>query len=118
MPNRFQFHIRVSKSEDVALGPGKIALLEAIVRTGSISAAARTHAMSYRRAWMLVDSMNRSFETPLVVTTTGGKEGGGAAVTPLGQTVITLYREAEDKAFRAASRSIGKLERLLKETLD
>jgi molybdate transport system regulatory protein len=118
MPSRLQFHIRVTKAEGVALGPGKIALLESIAQSGSISAAARIHAMSYRRAWMLVDAMNRSFDMPLVVTSTGGREGGGAAVTELGQTVIELYRDAEAKAARAAGPSIGKLERLLKETLD
>jgi molybdate transport system regulatory protein len=118
MPNRLQFHIRVAKAEGVALGPGKIALLEAIARSGSISAAARIHSMSYRRAWMLVDAMNKSFDSPVVVTSTGGHDGGGASVTDLGQTVIALYREAEDKAYRAASRSIGKLERLLRERSD
>jgi molybdate transport system regulatory protein len=70
--------------------------------------------MSYRRAWMLVDELNHSFDQPLVETTTGGRTGGGAAVTDLGRTVVDLYREAEEQAFKAASRSLTKLERLLK----
>lgn len=118
MPNRLQFRIRLSKNEDVALGPGKIALLESIAECGSISGAARAHSMSYRRAWMLVDAMNRSFDKPLVTTSTGGREGGGAHVTGLGQTVVSLYRGAEKKALRAAKSELGKLERLLRDQLD
>jgi molybdate transport system regulatory protein len=74
------------------MGPGKADLLDAIAETGSISAAARAMRMSYRRAWILVDTMNSSFRKPLVDTSKGGVEGGGARLTPTGRTVLTRYR--------------------------
>jgi molybdate transport system regulatory protein len=74
------------------MGPGKADLLEAIQNTGSISAAARLMRMSYRRAWILVDTMNSAFRSPLVRTSKGGAEGGGASLTRLGRTVLTRYR--------------------------
>jgi molybdate transport system regulatory protein len=75
-----------------AIGPGKIGLLELIERHGSIAAAGRAMAMSYRRAWILVDELNRSFSAPLVATQHGGTGGGGAALTPQGANVLALYR--------------------------
>lgn len=74
------------------LGPGKVVLLEAIERTGSISAAGRSLGMSYRRAWELVDSLNRTFREPIVATRHGGERGGGAHVTPFGRQVIATWR--------------------------
>ncbi len=79
----------------VAIGPGKIALLEAVAATGSISAAARALGMSYRRAWMLVDETNRSLAAPAVEALTGGTHGGGAALTPLGNELVSRYRDLE-----------------------
>jgi molybdate transport system regulatory protein len=76
----------------VAIGPGKADLLDAIAQTGSISAAARQMRMSYRRAWILVDTMNTCFKQPLVDTSKGGAEGGGARLTPMGRKVLTRYR--------------------------
>ncbi len=95
------------------LGPGKVALLEAIGRTGSIAAGGRELRMAYRRAWMLVDEMNRIFEGPLIETREGGKNGGGAVLTGLGQTVVALYRTAEAKVKKSATAEVGKLERSL-----
>ena len=74
------------------MGPGKADLLEAIAATGSISAAARSMRMSYRRAWLLVDTMNECFKTRLVITAKGGADGGGAALTPIGRLVLRKYR--------------------------
>jgi molybdate transport system regulatory protein len=68
--------LRIGKDRELAVGPGKIALLEAIDETGSISAAGRKLRMSYRRAWLLVDALNRTFDAPVLTTATGGKEGG------------------------------------------
>jgi len=79
--------------DDIAFGPGKADLLEAIDKTGSISAAARAMGLSYRRAWLLVDTMNRSFRTPLVETGRGGFERGGAEVTAHGRKVLAQYRQ-------------------------
>jgi len=80
---------------EIAMGPGKAELLEAIVQEHSISAAARALGMSYRRAWMLVDVMNRCWSGPLVDSMSGGARGGGAVVTPLGQEILRHYRALE-----------------------
>lgn len=90
--------VRILIGSATALGPGKVELLEGIARLGSISGAAREMGMSYRRAWTLVDTMNRCFTSDLVAANTGGKGGGGAAVTPLGLEVLKRYREMEAKA--------------------
>ncbi|HLW90376.1 MAG TPA: LysR family transcriptional regulator [Roseiarcus sp.] len=95
------------------LGPGKIALLEAIRDTGSISAGGRAHKMSYRRAWLLVEEMNQMFAKPLVSAKPGGARGGGAALTPAGENVVALYRAAERKVRDGASREIARIERAL-----
>ncbi|HTE46626.1 MAG TPA: winged helix-turn-helix domain-containing protein [Gemmatimonadaceae bacterium] len=84
--------VRVLADSFVAIGPGKADLLEAIASTGSISAAAREMGMSYRRAWMLVDTMNACFRLPLVSTAKGGVEGGGASLTPTGRKALREYR--------------------------
>lgn len=87
---------------EIALGPGKADLLEALRETGSISAAGKRLGMSYRRTWDLVDTMNRCFKAPLVATATGGAHGGGAALTELGMQVLEAYRAFQAKAERAA----------------
>ena len=84
--------IRILAESTVALGPGKADLLERIAATGSISAAARAAGMSYRRAWILVDTMNACFTKPLVATAKGGAEHGGATLTSTGKTVLHRYR--------------------------
>jgi molybdate transport system regulatory protein len=111
---RVQFRLRITKGEDIAVGPGKIDLLEAIAATGSISAAAKRLAMSYRRAWLLVDTMNRCFKGPVVEAEAGGQRGGGAALTLLGTEVVRRYRHAEALAARAADAELAALERLLR----
>jgi molybdate transport system regulatory protein len=90
--------LRILLAEAIAMGPGKAELLQRIAETGSISAAARAMQMSYRRAWLLVDTMNRSFTSPLVGTATGGSRGGGAFLTPLGKEVLAHYEQMEAKA--------------------
>jgi molybdate transport system regulatory protein len=88
---------RIDFAENSNLGPGKIALLERIKTHGSVSEAARRMGMSYRRAWLLLDSLNRSFEVPATVNSVGGRGGGGAEVTPFGILLIERYREVERK---------------------
>lgn len=100
---RAQFHLRVLKGNIRAIGPGKIALLEAIRDTGSISAAARRLRMSYRRAWVLVDDLNRCLSKAVVEAAPGGKHGGGATLSPTGRKLIALYRDIERKALRHTS---------------
>lgn len=102
--------VRFDFDADRRLGPGKIALLEAIRRTGSISAAGRAHQMSYRRAWLLVEDLNKSFGEPLVSAHPGGANGGGASLTAAGEAIVALYRSAERKMRDAAAQEISKLE--------
>jgi molybdate transport system regulatory protein len=91
-----QVRVRVLADSLVAIGPGKADLLESIASTGSISAAARAMGMSYRRAWLLVGTMNSCFRSPLVTATKGGTEGGGAVLTPTGRKVLREYRKLSD----------------------
>jgi molybdate transport system regulatory protein len=110
-----QFRLRITKADDIAIGPGKVALLEAIVEAGSITAAAKALGMSYRRAWLLIDSMNQMFKLPVVDAATGGKHGGGTNVTPTGLKVIECYRRIEKDALKAGARDIKKLTNLLRD---
>ncbi len=84
------------------LGPGKIALLKAIIETGSISAAAKTMDMSYRRAWALINELNNMFTKPCVESATGGVGGGGATVTEFGKRLIAAYCKLERQFAKAA----------------
>lgn len=85
--------LRILSDSAIAMGPGKADLLDAIAETGSISAAARQMGMSYRRAWLLVETMNSCFVEPLVLKEKGGPDGGGAALSPTGRQVLRKYRE-------------------------
>jgi molybdate transport system regulatory protein len=87
--------IRIDFSPTSSVGPGKIRLLELIAETGSISAAGRAMGMSYRRAWLLVDELNRLFKHKVATTTLGGKTGGGAALTGFGKSLVAEYRAME-----------------------
>jgi len=96
---------RVDFAEHSSIGPGKISLLEAIRESGSLSRAARNIGMSYRRAWLLVESLKQSFREPVTVASTGGRHGGGMLVTEFGDALIRSYRELErDFAALAARR--------------
>lgn len=107
--------LRVLLGAATAMGPGKAALVEAIDRTGSISGAAREMGMSYRRAWELVETMNRCFREPLVQTSTGGRGGGGAKVTAFGRDVVARYRRMEGKAARSVAADMTRLEEMMRE---
>src|SRR2546427_11128125 len=98
---------RLTRAGEIALGPGKVDLLEAIGRSGSISAAARALGMSYRRAWLLVETMNRCFVSPLVVTSRW--RGRGASLSGLGREVLSLYREMERGSRRASREPLRRL---------
>jgi molybdate transport system regulatory protein len=95
--------IRILAGSEIALGPGKADLLRAIDETGSISAAARRMRMSYRRAWLLVHTMNECFDPPLVEAVKGGPEGGGAQLTPTGRRVMAEY----SRVLQVATERIG-----------
>ena len=92
MPPKVTPRLRFKLGPIVLLGPGKTDLLQAVNQTGSISAAARAMGMSYKRAWLLIDEMNRHFDEPVVVAAFGGSHGGGAHLTAFGQEVLDRYR--------------------------
>ena len=96
--------IRIDFDNGVRLGPGKAQLLELIAEHGSIRAAGAAIGMSYRRAWMLGDEINRMFREPSIFTRHGGKSGGGAGLTEFGQELLSRYRRMEEKS-RDAIRS-------------
>ncbi|MGI8895976.1 MAG: winged helix-turn-helix domain-containing protein [Casimicrobiaceae bacterium] len=110
-----RFRLRITRGADIAVGPGKIDLLETIGKAGSITSAAKELNMSYRRAWLLVDTMNRCFKGPVVEAEAGGKRGGGTRLTPLGAEVVRRYRSAEARARKAAAVELRALTKLLRE---
>jgi molybdate transport system regulatory protein len=93
------------------IGPGKAALLESIQSTGSISAAARAMRMDYKRAWVLIDSLNQAFRAPAVKRETGGPGGGGAMLTEIGRDILARYRRLQAKATKLAATDLDALER-------
>lgn len=101
------------QGDAIAFGPGKADLLQAIERCGSISGAAREMAMSYRRAWLLVEEMNSCFSHPLVSTATGGARGGGAVVTEFGSAVLARYRRMQKKAENSIAADLAQLRALM-----
>ena len=105
--------LRVLGKGAPAIGPGKAELIERIGATGSISAAARTMGMSYRRAWQLVEALNRDFREPVVITAVGGTRGGGARVTPFGRRVVAAFRAMEDKASAAIAADLRRFTRYI-----
>ncbi len=106
-----QVRFRVDFAPGCSVGPGKVALLEAILETGSLSAAARKLGMSYRRAWLLLDSLNRSFRAPLAAASVGGRGGGGVALTALGREVIAEYHRLDADIARLATRRLKSVAR-------
>lgn len=116
MNDPLQPRLRILFGHAIPIGPGKAELLEHIAQTGSISAAARRMGMSYRRAWLLVDTMNQCFKSPVVETATGGKGGGGARISDFGREVLRRYREMEDKAANAVAGDMAQFASLLAAT--
>lgn len=102
--------IRIDLDSDGRLGPGKVVLLESIARHGSISAAGRALNMSYKRAWDLVAELNGSFGSPLVATRGGGRHGGGARLTPVGEEIVSRYRSIERDAEAAVRAHLDAVE--------
>ena len=101
--------LRIDFAPGRALGPGKVGLLAAIAQTGSLSAAAAELGMSYKRAWVLLQSVNELFDVPLAVMSKGGRGGGGATVTARGLEVIAAFRAAERKSTLAVARAFDRL---------
>ncbi len=100
---------RVDFNPACSLGPGKISLLQAIGDCGSLSQAARTLGMSYRRAWLLIANLNRMFGKKVTTSATGGRKGGGMVLTPFGRSVISTFRQLEKDVARRAARRLALL---------
>lgn len=115
MSDTLRLQQRLQFDTAIAMGPGKAELLQHIARLGSISAAARAMGMSYRRAWLLVDTMNQCFRSPLVAANPGGAGGGGARVTAEGERVLALYRQIAEKSRAAVADELAELNALLAE---
>ena len=110
-----KIQIRLLREDEIAFGPGKADLMDAIAETGSISAAARKMGMSYRRAWLLIDTMNRCFRQPLATTAVGGQQGGGAELTDFGRHILQVYRGMQKTAASAIQSDLRKLQRELRD---
>jgi molybdate transport system regulatory protein len=108
--------LRVDFGANRSIGPGKVRLLEAIGRTGSISQAGRSLGMSYRRAWLLIDDMNRCFRHAVVSARPGGSRGGGAVLTEFGAALVRDYRSIETAAAVAAKKRLRGLEAALRQS--
>ena len=106
--------LRVMLDDEIAFGPGKADLLDAIRAAGSISGAGKQMGMSYRRAWLLVDSMNRCFQKPLVDTAKGGANGGGTQLTALGEQVLQHYRALQQEVAAITEKHFENLKPLLR----
>lgn len=107
--------LRIVLEPDIAIGPGKADILDGIKATGSIAAAGRRLGMSYKRAWLLVETMNRCFAEPLVVASRGGRGHGGAVLTAAGERVLAAYRRMEALATRAVDEELAGLRALLRD---
>lgn len=106
--------LRIVAGKNIAFGPGKADLLEALEKTGSITRAAAQMGMSYMRAWTLIRTMNQSFHKPLVAAERGGmRGGGGASLTGTGREILTLYRRMENKSLTAIQPDWRKLQKQL-----
>jgi len=105
---------RVRLGDSVLIGPGKIELLRAVAEHGSISAAARALGMGYKRAWSLLDELQRACPVPILETAAGGSKGGGAQVTAAGHALLAHYDELEQACRLAAEPTLRKLDRLLR----
>jgi molybdate transport system regulatory protein len=107
--------IRIVFGDAAMLGPGKAELLALIRETGSIAAAGRAMSMSYKRAWSLVEEMNAAFRDPLVESTRGGPQGGGARLTEAGEAVLGHYRNLEEIMAEAGAERIAALRTMLRD---
>ncbi|MGH8227642.1 MAG: winged helix-turn-helix domain-containing protein [Steroidobacteraceae bacterium] len=103
--------LRIDLGPQSSIGPGKIALLEHIEASGSLSQAARDLGMSYRRAWLLLDDLNHALPEPVTTASIGGAGGGGAALTPFGRKLVAAYRDVEHASHDVAAERLAWLAR-------
>ncbi len=109
---KIRSRIWIEVDEHVFLGEGRVRLLKAIEETGSLSKAAKQLQMSYKKAWKLIDSVNKSTEKPVIITSIGGKNGGGAELTPYGKSLITTFEDINHGCWKYLDTQLEKLENL------
>ncbi len=107
---------RLYLDEGLSIGPGKIDLLRELGRSRSISAAARELGMPYKRAWLLIDSLNQGFGRPVAETAIGGSGGGGASLTPLGERLVAAYDCLQTRLNKSARTELATFMALLDES--
>lgn len=107
--------LRIVLEPDIAIGPGKADILEGVKETGSIAAAGRRMGMSYKRAWLLVETMNRCFRAPLVETSRGGRAHGGARLTSTGELVLACYGRMEARMEKAIAKDMARLRAVMRD---
>ncbi len=112
-PPRPALRVRIVFDDGGMIGPGKAELLERIAATGSIAAAGREMGMSYKRAWMLIETLNAMFRTPVVESSRGGPGGGGATLTTMGHAALAEYRNLEAAATEATKPHVARLTAML-----
>ena len=110
---RARFRLRLSVGDAIAVGPGKIALLEAIAEHRSLNAAAKSLGMSYKRAWDLINELNALLLEPAVTSAKGGAHGGGTSLTDTGTELVALYRSIEERAAQACKPELDRIRRML-----
>jgi molybdate transport system regulatory protein len=113
--NEVRPRLRIVSGRDIALGPGKVELLELLGRTGSIMEAARQMGMSYMRAWTLIRTMNQCFKEPVIRAVRGGRKGGGARLTKTGRDALALYHKMDARCLRATKADWKHLKPLLRD---
>ena len=101
--------IWIEANDKILLGEGRVRLLKAIEKTGSLSKAARELQMSYKKAWRLIDAVNKSAKEPVVITATGGKDGGGTVVTPYGKALIAAFETINKSCWEFLDKQLAKI---------
>ena len=112
MSYKIKSRIWIEANNHVLLGEGRVHLLKAIEDTGSLSKAAKSLGLSYKKAWSLIDSVNKSAKEPVTINSTGGKGGGGATLTPYGKTLITTFDEINKNCWKFLDEQVRKLDAL------
>ena len=112
MKYKIKSRIWIEIEDNVLIGEGRVRLLKAIEKTGSLSKAAKSLDISYKKAWTLIDSVNKSAKENVTTSTIGGKNGGGATLTPYGQKLVTIFEEINQSCWKHLDEQLKKIEHL------
>lgn len=112
MNYKIKSRIWIEAGENVFLGEGRVNLLKAIETTGSLSKASKSLKMSYKKAWTLIDAVNKSAIKPVVITNVGGKNGGGAQLTPYGKSLIEIFENINKSCWKYLDTQLEKIHNL------